>query len=215
VNANPPIPCATPRMRRRLLSILAATLFLAAIPILVLRLARPAPPIEVQRDALTLENGQWHRHGDPSPFSGMLNEYYETGILRARSRILRGVPDGISEGWYPDGRLQIREHFQAGVSHGPRHKWHPNGRLLSEATIVQGRIEGVFRRYHEDGSLAEEIPMRAGLPEGWARSFYPSGFVMAEASLRDGQVLERHDWKDEEHRVQSLDATQKIPPRNL
>lgn len=179
--------------------------------VLVFRLARTVPATEARRETLMLRDGRLFRPGDTTPFSGLMTEFHEEGMLRSRSGVSNGLLQGISEGWHTNRQLQVREHFAAGISHGPRVKWYPNGQELSEATIVQGRIEGMFRRWHEDGSLAEEIPLKAGQPDGLARSYYASGFLKAEARLRDGEVLEQRSWQESEHADPALVQSEARP----
>ncbi|MBL9137533.1 MAG: toxin-antitoxin system YwqK family antitoxin [Verrucomicrobiales bacterium] len=161
--------------------------------------ARTEPaPAEMPRTDLVQRDGQWWLRDPSIPFTGMLVDFYESGVRKSRSTVVDGRLEGLSEGWHPDGQRQVVEHFRSGISHGQRTKWHPNGRLLSEADIMDGRIEGVFRRWHENGILAEEMEMKRGVAHGFSRAYHASGCLKAEVRLNSGNVVEQRFWKDGE-----------------
>lgn len=161
----------------------------------------PTPPVEPAlgwNDLVRVEGRLVLRSATNQPFTGWLVEPHADGTLKSRSQIVRGVLNGVSEGWHTNGQIQVREHYTEGVANGLRVKWHANGATQSVATIVQGRVQGRFLRWFEDGTLSEDIPMRDGQPDGVSRAFYPSGFVKAEVRLKAGQILEQRFWKDGE-----------------
>jgi antitoxin component YwqK of YwqJK toxin-antitoxin module len=159
---------------------------------------------ETPRSSLFLQDGKLFEKGAPTPFTGIMVDYYPDGVIKSRSQVAAGQLHGLSEGWYTNGLLQVSETFQAGVSHGTRTKWHENGRKLSEAPIVHGQIQGTFRRWTDQGLLAEEVEMKQGQPDGLSLAFYPSGFIKAEAMMRAGEVLEQHFWKDGDRQSSTL-----------
>jgi antitoxin component YwqK of YwqJK toxin-antitoxin module len=160
----------------------------------------PNPPAEVLRSSLVLLDGRLCLRGQTNPFTGIMVEAGESGVLLSRSAVSNGLLEGLCEGFHTNGQRQVAEYFRAGVSDGLRTKWHPNGRKLSQATIVGGKLHGTFRRWFEDGALAEEIEMNQGNPHGLSRSFYPSGFLKAEARMQAGKMLDQKFWKDGEYR---------------
>lgn len=157
--------------------------------------------VVLTRAQLELIDGTLREKGRPAPFTGVMIEHYEGGVLKSRSSIQGGRLHGPSEGWHTNGQLQVVEHFISGVSHGSRTKWHANGRKLSEASIVEGKLHGVFSRWAEDGSLAEVIEMKDGEPHGVSRAYYPSGCVKAEVMLSHGRVLQTKHWQDGEYKL--------------
>jgi antitoxin component YwqK of YwqJK toxin-antitoxin module len=159
----------------------------------------PAPEREAAIKELTRREGRMFFGAEAEPFTGVMIERYPSGELKARSKLARGVLEGVSEGWHTNGVLQVRELFHEGVSHGVRTKWFPDGNKLSEATIENGKITGTFRRWHVNGALAEEIQMTNNQPDGLSRIYYPSGALRAEARIEKGKVLEQHSWKDGEN----------------
>lgn len=169
-------------------------------------LRRPTPPAapaalpELTLAELENVDGRLRPHGGTGFFTGFLVERGVDGRTRARSAMVDGRLEGVSEGWYPDGGLQVREFFRAGVSHGVRTKWHPNGQRASEASIVEGKLQGPFRRWHENGQLAERMEMRDGEADGVVESYYPSGFRKVRATVRAGKVIGQDQWADGEVR---------------
>lgn len=158
----------------------------------------PMPPALGLNDLVRMDGRLVLRSATNQPFTGWLVEPHADGTLKSRSQIVRGILNGISEGWYTNGQMQVREHFTEGVANGVRVKWHANGATQSVATIVQGKVQGRFLRWFEDGTLSEDVPMRDGQPEGVSRAYYPSGFVKAEVRLQAGQIVEQRFWKDGE-----------------
>lgn len=164
-------------------------------------LRSPAPPGQpaLGLDELVRVDGRLVlRSATNQPFTGWLVEPHADGTLKSRSQIVRGVLNGVSEGWYTNGHIQVREHFTEGVANGMRVKWHANGATQSVATIVQGKVQGRFLRWFEDGTLSEDVPMQDGQPEGVSWAYYPSGFVKAEVRLKAGQIVEQRFWNDGE-----------------
>lgn len=131
-----------------------------------------------------------HDAGGPVPFDGYMIDRRRDGALMARSRIVNGKLNGLSEGWYENGILQVREHFRDGISHGERIKWYNTGATQSVARIENGVIEGVFRRWHPNGALAEELSLHRGIPDGTARRWTAAGRLVAVVKMKDGQVEE-------------------------
>jgi antitoxin component YwqK of YwqJK toxin-antitoxin module len=156
------------------------------------------PAIETARRDLIQKDGRWYRQGQTGPFTGCMVDQYPGGALLSRCQVSNGLLNGVSECWYTNGQIQVREYFKDGVSNGQRQKWHENGKLLSQANIAEGKVTGTFRSWHDNGQLSERIEMKLGKPDGIAWAYYPSGFVKAETTVREGEVLNRHLWKDGE-----------------
>ena len=184
-----------------------AWVVLSAVAVLLIALAvcqrkgsgaRTEPLLHVTRADLVMRGGRWHQTGDTNPFTGFLEEFYETGSLRSRSMVSNGLLHGLSEGWFTNGQLQVTEHFRTGVSHGPRTKWYVSGGKLSQAMIADGKFHGRFQRWNENGALAERVEFNAGSPDGLSLAYFPSGFLKARATLRGGQVVRQRFWKDGE-----------------
>ena len=165
---------------------------------------RPAKVPEVPRAELELRQGRLFRVGQAGPFSGVMTEVYSNGAVKSRSQVVRGLIEGVSEGWHTNGQYAVKEHFHEGVSHGLRTKWYASGAKMSEVMIVRGKLHGTFRRWHENGTLAEQIEMRQGNAEGPSLAYYPSGFLRAQAKLENGRVLAQRFWPDGAYQDPSL-----------
>ena len=156
----------------------------------------PAQVLEVPRAQLVPQQGRLFRAGQSAPFTGWMSETYPSGAKQSRSQVVKGLLEGVSEGWHTNGQCAVKEHFHEGVSHGLRTKWYANGAKMSEVMIVRGKLHGTFRRWHENGTLAEQIEMRQGDAEGPSLAYYPSGFLKAQARLDHGKVCEQRFWPD-------------------
>lgn len=147
---------------------------------------------------LTRRDGRLYAPGASVAFDGWMLERYPDTQLKSRSRVVKGVLSGLSEGWHTNGVLQVKEPFVNGLSEGVVTKWHANGAKLSEGTARAGKFEGTFRRWHTNGVLAEELSLVAGQPHGLARSWFPGGSLKAEVTLEQGKVVKQQFWKDGE-----------------
>lgn len=189
----------TTRKRRRAVGITLAVAGVALGTWWTLRSpAIPVQPVLGLNDLVRRDGRLILRSATNQPFTGWLVEQHPDGTLKSRSQVVRGVLNGVSEGWHTNGQMQVREHFTEGVANGVRVKWHANGATQSVATIAQGKVQGRFLRWFEDGTLSEDVPMQDGQPEGVSRAFYPSGFVKAEVRLKAGQIVEQRFWNDGE-----------------
>ncbi len=163
--------------------------------------------VSVSRGFLTLRDGKLFRQSAAVPFTGFMQEHYESGTRKSRSEVKNGLLDGVSEGWHTNGVRQVLEHFDRGLSHGARIKWHENGRRLSEVTIVRGVLHGTFRRWDEGGVLLETVELRSGKPDGKSVGYYPSGFVRVEAMMKEGQIVEKKEFPDGERKPSTHPGT--------
>lgn len=160
---------------------------------------KATPPPERTAAELTKRDGALWDISANQPFSGWLVERQTNGSLRSRSWLVKGVLNGVSEGWYASGALQVREHFVAGLSDGTVTRWREDGAKLSEATMRDGKMEGQFRRWHPNGQLAEEVAMSVGEPDGISRAWFPDGSLKAEVLLEKGRMITQKFWKEGEH----------------
>src|SRR5687767_6112569 len=110
--------------------ILLEFLLLIALAVFYFQKPLPPPPREATLEQLTRRNDRMYFAAEKDPFSGFLIERYSTGQLKARSELVNGLLNGLSEGWFENGAMQIREHFVSGVSHGLRTKWFSSGKKM-------------------------------------------------------------------------------------
>ena len=78
--------------------------------------------------------------GQKAPYTGVLENYNEKGIVDARAEFKNGVMDGYSKLYYPSGKLS------------------------SEATFKNGVQVGIQKDYYEDGKLKMELNYKNGKP---------------------------------------------------
>lgn len=192
--------------RHRYLALVAALLAAAGVGFashLQLRAVRTGVIAEtaVPFQSLDRRDGLLYRRNSTTPFTGWMLDVREDGGLRSRTHVSFGLLEGVSEGYYSDGALQIREHFSRGIPEGLRTTWSAAGHKVSEGTFVAGKQEGLYRRWHENQTPEIEAAFLNGKPNGISRAWYASGFLKAETLMREGEVLERHDYQDGQQRV--------------
>jgi antitoxin component YwqK of YwqJK toxin-antitoxin module len=173
----------------------------AVAGLVAFHLHRPkSPPPSAARSELRFRDGRWLWTGESRPFTGVMVDAYDSGVVKSRAAVSNGLLEGLSEGWFTNGQRQVQETFRAGVSHGLRTKWHANGRKMSEGLVVNGKLEGIFRRWSEDGSLSEEIEMKDGAANGISRAYHADGSLRALARVENGRALDQRFWPPGERR---------------
>ena len=148
--------------------------------------SRPPPQRHPKAD-LVQRDGVWHLKANDAPFTGIMFEQSDKGLILTEVPLSEGLAHGIARGWHTNGQLEVEEPFVKGKSHGTRTRYHANGKVRSIATIAEGVLQGPFREYHDNGQLAVEMALVDGKGQGPSRAWHPSGLLKAEVTLVDGE----------------------------
>jgi len=111
------------------------------------------------------EKGVVYIQGEKTPYTGVLQNINEKGVL-------------VSEAEYKDGKMN-----------GFSKLYYPNGKLKSEATFKNDVQEGIQKDYHENGKLSIEMTFKNGKPDGLAKAYDESGKLIQQATFKKGEQV--------------------------
>ena len=80
----------------------------------------------------SVQNGVAYLKGDNSPFTGVVETYYDNGRLSIRQNYEEGKPHGLKEAFFEDGTLRWRETFEHGKTVW-QEIYNENGKLVYSA----------------------------------------------------------------------------------
>ena len=88
-----------------------------------------------------------------SPFTGVVESYYENGQLWVKATYKGGKFDGPYEAYYENGQLREKTTYKDGEVDGLYELYYENGQLRLKTTLRDEELNGIYERYYEDGQL--------------------------------------------------------------
>jgi antitoxin component YwqK of YwqJK toxin-antitoxin module len=129
------------------------------------------------------------------PFSGVVEEFYPNGQVKAKTEYRQGREHGTSRMWYEDGRPLWERRYRNGKKHGEHKGWWPNGQLKFLYHFAGGEHEGAARDWYANGQLAQcfqyEKGQEAGLQQAWRENGKLYINYVVKAGKRYGLVNSR------------------------
>jgi len=92
----------------------------------------------IKSDRIETKGNVVYEIGQKTPYTGVLENYNEKGIVDARAEFKNGVMDGYSKLYYPNGKVFIEENYKNGERDGVAKAYDENGKLLQQATFKNG-----------------------------------------------------------------------------
>ena len=86
----------------------------------------------IKSDRIEAKGNVIYEIGQKTPFTGVLENYDEKGVLDARAEFKNGVMDGYSKLYYPSGKLSSEATFKNGVQVGIQKDYYEDGKLKME-----------------------------------------------------------------------------------
>ena len=83
----------------------------------------------IKSDRIEAKGNVIYEIGQKTPFTGVLENYDEKGVLDARAEFKNGVMDGYSKLYYPSGKLSSEATFKNGVQVGIQKDYYEDGKL--------------------------------------------------------------------------------------
>ncbi|HLL25168.1 MAG TPA: hypothetical protein VK427_23700, partial [Kofleriaceae bacterium] len=99
--------------------------------------------------------------------TGTMMTFWGRGRPASKTKLVRGVEDGLHQQLTPRGTVVIEGHYRGGVKHGTWKEWTADGVLVHEQTWKSGKLDGPVKKY-VDGQLSLE----AGYADGQATGAY-------------------------------------------
>jgi len=95
-------------------------------------------------------------------YTGLHQEFYDTGELLSSIPIVNGDIDGIQEIFYPDGTYKERRSYAEGLKNGTWMKWNVAGVKVAEANYRLDLKHGEWKIWDDRGTLRYLMVYRNG-----------------------------------------------------
>ena len=122
-----------------------------------------------------------------SLFSGILEERFPEGQIRARTPYRNGVEQGTAYKWHPNGTFREERSYHAGHKHGRHRGWWKDGSPQFLYRFVDGDYDSECIDWHANGQVAETRRYERGHERGRQRSWSPDGKLLANYVVKDGR----------------------------
>jgi antitoxin component YwqK of YwqJK toxin-antitoxin module len=165
----------------------AFLLFLALAHPLVLTAQSAASPEEMEE-----HGGILHKAGDKAPYTGLVQDYHQSGKTRLEARYEAGKLVS-SKVWYENG--QLAEEVSASPDNWAIRRYGENGRLEEEtlARFKDGRkLSEQSKVWYENGQLRTEAGFLAGKLHGPLKEYDPSGILMRDELYEQGKLVSKN-----------------------
>lgn len=87
---------------------------------------------------LQFRNDVAYKVNSSEPFTGFLEEKYESGQIKLRDHYNDGLKSGVSQAWYENGQLSDEVTFKKNKNDGLWKRWDENGSLIRNAHLENG-----------------------------------------------------------------------------
>ncbi|GGK57575.1 toxin-antitoxin system YwqK family antitoxin [Nocardia camponoti] len=105
---------------------------------------------------LTIDEHQ-HARYDGEPFTGVVTEFDDAGVIVAMRGYREGAPSGVWQGWYSGGALRFSGSYFDGRRVDEWEEWFPDGRpSLLEKYTVEGELLD-RTRWDATGAVVERV----------------------------------------------------------
>lgn len=84
---------------------------------------------------------------------GDVYEYFQSGILKSKTKFVNGVQDGKAEFYFEDGKLKSKAFFKGGLQCDTMRIYYKNGSLQEICLVKDGMKDGFFRTYYDNGKI--------------------------------------------------------------
>ena len=76
-----------------------------------------------------------YAQGEKTPYTGILQNINEKGVLESKAEYKDGKMTGFSKLYYPSGKLASEITFKANIQEGIQKDYHENGKLIQQVTF--------------------------------------------------------------------------------
>ncbi|MCH9617599.1 MAG: hypothetical protein SP4CHLAM5_10530 [Chlamydiia bacterium] len=124
--------------------------------------------------------------------TGVYEEYWDNGALKARLPYKDGKAHGHVHGWYDNGRDAFKGYFQEGVKQGIHitfFRTEPR-EIMKDARLIifneKGQLDGKLYRSHPTGDLWIVITYKDGIANGPLEGWNSNGKYFLSSQYKDG-----------------------------
>lgn len=122
-----------------------------------------------------IEKGKRYIKGEEKPYTGILEEYYESGLLQRKGTFVDGDEKGEFISYYNNGEINTKFNFDISDFEGEYLEYHKNGQLKKKCFYKNKKLEGEYREYHESGNISKESFFKNGKNVGSEKVYYDNG----------------------------------------
>jgi hypothetical protein len=153
------------------------------------RIVRPViPDIAIRSDdlSLVLQNGAWYYK--QQPFCGTIETFFvSSGRLKSRQGFYNGKEEGLMEMYYENGVMDNRRYFRYGEKDSVHTGWWPDGKLRFEYHFANGVYQGSYKEWYENGQLYKHIMYHEG-KEQQGKGWRVNGKTYMSFEARNGRM---------------------------
>ncbi len=154
----------------------------------VTEMGRPVIPnvvVKYADSALHLVNGKWFYKG--KIFSGFMETYFVTGVLKARQSFYMGKEEGLLTTYYENGSKDSRRFYHNGEKDSINQGWWINGKPRFEYHFKNGVYEGDFKEWYSNGKPLKHIIYQNGKEQS-GKGWRANGKAYMSFVMRDGRL---------------------------
>ena len=102
------------------------------------------------------EKGVVYIQGEKTPYTGVLQNINEKGVLVSEAEYKDGKMNGFSKLYYPNRKLQSEATFKNDVQEGIQKDYYENGKLKKKILYKNGMKNGITKFYDENGNFLKQ-----------------------------------------------------------
>lgn len=127
---------------------------------------------------------------DKKPYSGIVKEFYDDGVLKTKSEYYQGKRQGEFFGWYATGNRWFERYYKKGIKVKNHKGWFNDGQQMFEYQFnANGVYNGYTKDWHYNGQLAKHFNFIEGKESGSQKMWKLDGKIRANFHTING---ERH-----------------------
>jgi antitoxin component YwqK of YwqJK toxin-antitoxin module len=166
------------------------TMRLLTLLLLCVTLTGHAQELPVYKGEILKRDGLSYKPFSNDPLTAKVEQYYESGQLKALYTVIDGKKEGLEQWWHANGQLWWEYTYVNGKKEGLERLWYENGQLCWEFTYVNGKEEGLYKNWYDDGQLTREATFVNGKEEGLVQWWAPSGKAMNSDCYKAGEWID-------------------------
>ena len=127
---------------------------LLTLLLLCVTLTGHAQELPVYKGEILRRDGLSYKPFSNGPLTAKVEQYYDSGQLKALYTVIDGKKEGLTRYWHENGELEGQITYVNGEGEGLEKAWHENGQLYYEIPRVNGLAEGLLKFWKPDGDAS-------------------------------------------------------------
>jgi antitoxin component YwqK of YwqJK toxin-antitoxin module len=115
---------------------------------------------------LVEREGIWYQPFSDIPYTGRLENWYESGQLMSKENFINGRQEALVESWHKNGQPDKKINYIDGQKDGLHESWWDNGQLESKINFIKGKRTGLGEWWTKNGKLKKRGIYLNGKEEG-------------------------------------------------